>query len=172
MPLPNGKPLSSSSRKASAPHEMQVERPTMIRLFLYLIPLTIVGILAHLWQQEVALGKESPAWPTTTAIVQEAFYGGKTTRLSYSYTVAGTNYTGHRLEYCTTQDQDLRDYFAREISGKPEITISYRPQDPAQSVARPGMDARQYNGFLMLAVAAFIGFLLVESVIALFQRRR
>lgn len=120
----------------------------MIRLFLYLIPITILGFFVHLWQQEVSLGKESPAWPTTKAIVRDASYGGRTTRLSYSYTVAGTDYTGHRLEYCTTQDQDLRDYFAREIADKREITISYRPGNPAQSVARPGMDARQYHGFL------------------------
>lgn len=134
----------------------------MIRLFLYAIPITILGIFAYLWQQEVTLGKESTSWPTTTAIVRDASYGGKTIRISYSYTVAGTNYTGHRLEYCTMKDQDLRDYFAREISGQREITISYRPQNPAQSVARPGMDARQYTGFLILAVFALIGLVVME----------
>jgi len=143
----------------------------VIRRLLYLIPLAILGVFTYLWHEEVSLGKESPSWPTTTATIQNASYGGKTTRITYSYTVAGTNYTGHRLEYCTTSGPDLRDYFARAISGKREITISYRPQDPAQSVARPGMDARQHTGYLIFASLALFGILVVESVIALFRRR-
>jgi len=133
-----------------------------IRISLYLIPLFFFGIFAYLWQEEVALGKESLSWPTVTAKIIGASYGGRNAGLFYSYSVADGHYNGRRLEFCKVADNDLKLYFASNIQNKTEITISYRPSDPRQSVARPGMDDRQFIGYYIITCITVFGILVME----------
>jgi hypothetical protein len=130
----------------------------IVRFIVHLTLLLIFGTFAYLWHEEVELGKESPTWPTTNAIVAEASLGGKRSHFSYTFQAGDSSFMGHKLEFCPVNDADLKEFFERNVKNRKEITISYCPSDPAYSVIRPGMDDRQYNGYFILA-----GFLLAFS---------
>jgi len=144
----------------------------IVRGILQLIPLLVLGTFAYLWHHEVALGKESLSWPTTKARVNEASYGGRRDRLSYSFSVGETQFKGYKLEFCKVADKDLQEYFANNINNRKEITISYRPSDPSISVARPGIDDRQSTGYYILSAFAFVIAIAMERIYRIYFKKR
>jgi len=133
-----------------------------IRTLLYPIAISIYAIFMYLCHQEVEWGKESVAWPTTQARLIQASYGGKQNALLYSFSVAGKQYKGKRLQFASKNSPELKDYFYSHINNKPEITVSYRPSDPSISVAKPGMDGRKNYFYTFITVAFLIAIVIIE----------
>lgn len=129
----------------------------IVRLLISLILFFIFGTLAFLLHEETSLGRQSVSWPTTRATLKEASLGVKKSHFSYSFAIGQSTFKGHKLEFCMTIDEELREYFRQHIQNKKVITVSYNPLNPAQNVIRPGMDDRQFTFYLIL-VGGFLCF--------------
>jgi hypothetical protein len=83
--------------------------------------------------------------------------------------VAGTQYKGRRLEFCSMNNAKTKDYFNSYIKNKSEITISYLPSDPSLSVAKPGMDGRKYFFYALLSAVFLLAILVIEKYLQKFS---
>ena len=123
---------------------------SIVRLLISLVLFSIFGTFAFLLHEEIDLARQSVSWPTTRATLNEASLGGKRSHFSYSFDIGQATFKGHKLEFCMTIDEELREYFRQNIQNKKDITIHYNPFNPSQNVIRPGMDNRRFTFYLIL----------------------
>jgi hypothetical protein len=109
-------------------------------------------------------GKAIQHWPSTTGTITESTtawnYGRISTvapKLSYAYTVAGREYTGHDIavtEVDTASERDALDKIAPYPLGK-EVTVYYDPDKPGDAVLEKS------TGGALEGVFGFFGLVLV-----------
>lgn len=110
-----------------------------------IILLASAPISGYFLLQVFLTARATAAWPTvpgeiTRAEVREVF-GRYSADVSYTYTVAGRPYVGHRVR-ASDGDSELREAAEQAIEGlKPggRVEVHYDPADPGRSVLQAGV---------------------------------
>jgi hypothetical protein len=137
---------------------------------LFFVPFLVVGVAQLVWcisesQQAIA----SSQWPTTegqiiAALVVESHEGRGTAylpRVTYSYAVDGTSYTGTEIYFGTTGGVgELPHQAERTIQQFPvrsRVAVYYQPERPDHSVLRPGLYWYSYAWFGLSLLGILVG---------------
>lgn len=133
--------------------------------------------------------QESAAWPSVMGKVLEAYVTSHTEidsegesvevyapRVVYEYAVNGVSYRGDRLAVGPVATSRNRRSAEQEVARYPEggeVRVFYNPQNPAEAVLQPRLQAGNAMlilGIIFLGLAAFIacggGFMLIVSLLA------
>jgi hypothetical protein len=150
-----------------------------------MIWLMVIGVGVFLWFQwsERRLAEAARSWPMTSGeVVESRIVQGHTgrghvyyrPRVSYRYTVAGTVYTGRRIQFSEQVFPDDEDEAQRTADRFPlenEVQVSYRPDNPRDSVLEPGFRSGTLLNVSIAAECLFLGFAIFDTAArARFQR--
>ena len=120
---------------------------------------------------QVYYGYVSTSWPTCEGTVMESESefdsrrGVHEVKITYSYTVSGRKYTGHRHSYLGTvfsNSADAQKIVDEHPVGSP-VTVYYSPNNPKMAVLAPGVQQRAWAGCVSGAIFVLIAIFMIWS---------
>ena len=114
---------------------MQIRHPLFYRALALLSAAAAATIVLY-GLSLTTKSRHSHQWPTTTGIITDASLH----KFRYTYRVADTDYTGHRITFGESASSNTYESRIRGGSLKPgqTVTVHYHPQHPADSTLHPG----------------------------------
>lgn len=113
--------------------------------------------------QESADWPRTQGWVETSRVERFARTGGRVEprlELSYSYSVQGETYSGHRVRLPAPVPGVLQDG-PQQLTGRYpaglQVDVFYDPEDPSRAVLEPGAPAAAYLPILGGAALALVG---------------
>lgn len=117
----------------------------IIAIFLFVIGAFAVAAGVNM----LGVTRKAQAWPTTPGRIVERGVGEATTtassragryyepKVKYTYSVGGKEYSGTRIDF--NRAAYNKDSAEKRVAELPEqVTVSYDPQAPSESVLQPG----------------------------------
>jgi len=136
-----------------------------------LLPLAFMiagAIAAYLGFRNIFLAKASASWPSSQGSIiassVESYLSGNAgsrntayhVNIQYRFAVGGATYTGHRVAYGATDYNDPKDAYemANSYRRGQKVSVYYHPENPKESLLKPGVHASAW--FLPLAGLVFL----------------
>lgn len=155
---------------------MEQVRKMVIAIFLFVIGAFAVAAGVNM----VGVTRRAQAWPQTAGRIIERGVGEATTtassragryyepRVKYTYNVAGTDYTGTRIDF--NRAAYNKDSAEKRVAALPEqVQVHYDPQSPAESVLHPGSAGLP---LVMVAFGALLALAGAGMVVSQFMAKR
>jgi hypothetical protein len=128
-----------------------------------------------LWKawQKIQLAKASTGWPTVTGTVTSSTTAKvmfrKQPRVTYSYEVNGTSFTGNRISFAGGYPPKETDAILNRYPVGKKVVVAHAPGDPAQATLETGSN-RQVTAEMRLLLICLV--LIILSNVLYFYLKR